>query len=295
MLESNRLSREEIMNLRERGFYQQRESEYFNCRIVSGNGKITSKEGIAICKLAEELGQGEIAFTNRQTVEIIGIGKDHIPELEKRIKKAGVLLDGNGLKIRPIVGCKGTNCRYGLFDTFSLTDKLHQLFYVRYYENVFPNQFKIAVAGCANQCVKPELNDIGIVGQMVPKLLTDKCIHCENCAIVQLCDKKAVYQENGKVHIQTEKCTHCGLCIGECPNGALSEGVLGFRVYVGGRWGRNPNPGKPLSKLILGEEQLLSVIERALALYQDNGQKGEYFADVVQRVGMEELERKLLG
>ena len=103
MLESNRLSREEIMNLRERGFYQQRESEYFNCRIVSGNGKITSKEGIAICKLAEELGQGEIAFTNRQTVEIIGIGKDHIPELEKRIKKVGILLDGNGLKIRPIV------------------------------------------------------------------------------------------------------------------------------------------------------------------------------------------------
>lgn len=97
---------------------------------------------------------------------------------------------------------------------------------------------------------------------------------------VQLCDKKAVYQENGKVHIQTEKCTHCGLCIGECPNGALSEGVLGFRVLCRRTMGRNPNPGKPLSKLILGEEQLLSVIERALALYQDNGQKGEYFADV---------------
>ena len=294
MLESNRLSREEITNLRERGFYQQRDSEFFNCRIVSGNGKISSKEGIAICKLAEELGQGEIAFTNRQTLEIIGVGRDQIPEMEKRIKKAGILLDGSGLKVRPVVGCRGTNCKYGLFDTFQLTDKLHQLFFARYYETSFPNQFKIAVAGCLNQCVKPELNDIGIVGQMVPKLLTERCIHCEKCVIMQLCDKHAVYQEKGKIHIQTEKCTHCGLCIGECPNGALSEGVLGYRVYVGGRWGKNPKPGRSLSKLILGEEQLLSVIERALALYRDHGQNGEFFADVVQKIGMEELENQLL-
>lgn len=295
MLESDRLSRDKILSLRERGFYQQRETEYFNCRIVSGNGKITSKEGMAICSLAEEFGQGEIAFTNRQTVEIIGVPMEHIEELEKRVKKKGILLDGSGPRIRPVVGCKGTNCRYGLLDTFLLTDKIHRLFFVRYYDIVLPNQFKIAVAGCANQCVKPELNDIGIVGQMVPKFLTEECRNCENCSVVSVCEKKAVYKNNGKAHIFTDKCTHCGLCIGECPYGALNEGILGYRVYVGGRWGRNPKPGKSLSKLILGEEQLLSVIEKAIALYQENGQLGENFADVVQRMGMEELEKRLLG
>ena len=295
MLESDRLSRDKILSLRERGFYQQRETEYFNCRIVSGNGKITSKEGMAICSLAEEFGQGEIAFTNRQTVEIIGVPMEHIEELEKRVKKKGILLDGSGPRIRPVVGCKGTNCRYGLMDTFLLTDKIHQLFFMRYYDIVLPNQFKIAVAGCPNQCVKPELNDLGIVGQMVPKFLTEECRNCEKCSVVPVCEKKAVYQNNGKAHIVTDKCTHCGLCIGECPNGALNEGIQGYRVYVGGRWGKNPKPGKSLSKLILGEEQLLSVIERAIALYQENGQTGENFADVVQRIGREELEKRLLG
>ena len=32
------------------------------------------------------------------------------------------------------------------------------------------HKFKIAVGGCPNNCVKPDLNDLGIIGQMVPKL-----------------------------------------------------------------------------------------------------------------------------
>lgn len=294
MLESGQLSREEILGLRERGFYQQRESEYFNCRIVSGNGKITAKEGISICEMAQAYGKGEIAFTNRQTVEIIGIPYENLEEVEKQIRKTGVILDGSGPKIRPVVGCKGTNCKYGLFDTFDLTDKLHQLFFLRYYGIVLPNQFKIAVSGCPHQCVKPELNDIGIVGQFVPRIFLQNCMNCKECMVVKVCDRQAVYQADGKVHILTERCSHCGQCVGECPHGALNEGILGYKVILGGRWGKNPKQGKPLSKLILGEEQLLSVVERAITLYQETGKEGEFFADMVQRMGFETIEAQLL-
>ena len=34
--------------------------------------------------------------------------------------------------------------------------------------SVLPHKFKIAVGGCPNNCVKPDLNDLGIVGQRVP-------------------------------------------------------------------------------------------------------------------------------
>ena len=33
-----------------------------------------------------------------------------------------------------------------------------------------PHKFKIAVGGCPNNCVKPDLNDLGIIGQRVPAL-----------------------------------------------------------------------------------------------------------------------------
>ena len=32
-----------------------------------------------------------------------------------------------------------------------------------------PHKFKIAVGGCPNNCVKPNLNDLGIIGQRVPE------------------------------------------------------------------------------------------------------------------------------
>ena len=30
-----------------------------------------------------------------------------------------------------------------------------------------PHKFKIAVGGCPNNCVKPDLNDLGVIGQRI--------------------------------------------------------------------------------------------------------------------------------
>ena len=76
---------------------------------------------------------------------------------------------GTGAKVRPVVSCKGTTCQYGLIDTFALSKKIHERFYVGYHDVVLPHKFKIAVGGCPNNCVKPNLNDMGIIGQRIPK------------------------------------------------------------------------------------------------------------------------------
>ena len=68
------------------------------------------------------------------------------------------------------MSCKGTTCQYGLIDTFDLSEKLHERFYVGYHGVELPHKFKIAVGGCPNMCVKPDLNDLGIVGQRVPQV-----------------------------------------------------------------------------------------------------------------------------
>ena len=69
-----------------------------------------------------------------------------------------------------VVACKGTTCQYGLIDTgralarASTSKLLHRL--AR--RQRLPHKFKIAVGGCPNNCVKPDLNDIGVIGQRVP-------------------------------------------------------------------------------------------------------------------------------
>ena len=66
--------------------------------------------------------------------------------------------------MRPVVSCKGTTCQYGLIDTFALSEEIHERFYHGYSSVKLPHKFKIAVGGCPNNCVKPDLNDLGIIG-----------------------------------------------------------------------------------------------------------------------------------
>ncbi len=112
---------------RKQEFVQQKENGFFNCRIVTGNGKLTAEEGINICELAKKYGDGEIAFATRQTVEIMGISRENLDLVKKEITEMGLIMGEIGPKIKPIVACKGSNCQYGLIDTFALAEKLHQL------------------------------------------------------------------------------------------------------------------------------------------------------------------------
>ena len=53
--------------------------------------------------------------------------------------------------------------------------------------------------------------------------------------------------------------------------------------------------GKPLSKIFTSEEEVLDTVEKALILFRDEGIKGERFADTVNRLGFEYVEKKLIG
>ena len=68
-----------------------------------------------------------------------------------------------------------------------------------------------------------------------------------------------------------------------------------YKVCIGGRWGKKCAIGKPLSKLFTSEEEVLTVIEKAICLFRDEGIKGERFADTIERLGFTYVEKKLLG
>ena len=106
-----------------------------------------------------------MTYTTRLTVEVPGVPYEKIDEFCEFIAKAGLVTGGTGSKVRPVVACKGTTCQYGLLDSFGLSEEIHHRFYEGYRQVLLPHKFKIAVGGCPNNCVKPDLNDLGIIGQ----------------------------------------------------------------------------------------------------------------------------------
>ena len=294
---STAIPAEEITRVKGLGFLMdKRTGNTFNGRVITRNGKITSKEMEVIAEAAKRFGSGEITMTARLTVEIQGVPFDNIEPLREYLREqAGLETGGTGSKVRPVVSCKGTTCQYGLIDTFDLSEEIHERFYKGWHDVKLPHKFKIAVGGCPNNCVKPDLNDVGIIGQRVPKVDYDKCKGCKVCQIEKACPIKVAHLEGDKIVVPGDACNHCGRCIGKCPFHAFDEFTNGYRVYIGGRWGKKVAQGRFLNRVFTDRGEVLDVVEKAIALFRDQGIAGERFADTVERLGFENVEAQLLG
>ena len=288
--------KEEIARVKGLGFLQDKlTADCFNGRVITRNGKITAQEAKIIAEAAEKFGSGEIAMTSRLAIEIQRVPFDNIAPLCEFLAQYGLETGGTGPKVRPIVSCKGTTCQYGLIDTFSLSEKIHERFYKGYHTVKLPHKFKIAVGGCPNNCVKPDLNDLGVVGQRVPKADLEKCRGCKVCQIEKNCPIKNAKLEDGKINMHPESCNHCGRCVGKCPFNAVEAEVTGYKVCIGGRWGKRVAMGQPLEKIFTSEEEVLNVIEKAILLFREQGEAGERFADTINRLGFENVQAQLFS
>lgn len=267
---------------------------YFNVRVITRNGKVTAEELKTVAEAADIYGSGEITLTSRMTLEIQCVHYDSIANLREYLNERGLETGGTGAKVRPVVSCKGTTCQYGLIDTFALSQRIHDMFYVGYNNVALPHKFKIAVGGCPNNCVKPDLNDFGIVGQRVAKYDLSLCKGCKKCAIENNCPIKAAGVENGMLVI-SEDCNNCGRCLKKCPFKVAEEFSVAYKIYIGGRWGKRVSQGKVLSRLLYSEDEVLKVLERAINFFKDEGIAGERFADTIARIGLDKVEEKLFS
>lgn len=288
------VSADEVARIKGLGFLRDKTTaDKFNCRVITRNGKITADESRAIADAAEKFGSGEIAMTSRMTVEVQGIPYDNINAFIAFLNERGLETGGTGPKVRPVVSCKGTTCQYGLIDTFSLSQKIHEEFYKGYRQVKLPHKFKIAVGGCPNNCVKPDINDLGIIGQRVPDIKEDKCVGCGRCE--KLCPMSAIEIKDKKAVRNTDICNNCGRCIPVCRLGAIEEAKAGCNIYIGGRWGKKVARGTKIDKLFENEGDVLSAIEKIILFYKENGTPGERFADTIARLGFEKVQSEVLG
>lgn len=291
-----KLSKEEIKRVKGLGCLQdKRYDDVFNVRVITRNGKLTAEEQKKVAEAAEKFGSGEVTMTTRLTLEIQGVPYDKLEEVFAFLEEAGLETGGTGSKVRPVVSCKGTTCQYGLIDTFALSEKLHDLYYIGYHGVSLPHKFKIAVGGCPNNCVKPNLNDLGIIGQRLPEIDLSKCKGCKKCQVQSNCPIKVAKVEDGRLRIDPDQCNHCGRCVDKCPFGAVNESVTGYKVYIGGRWGKKIAEGRALDKVFTSEQEVIDLTERAILFFRDEGISGERFADTIARLGFDYVQEKLLN
>ena len=292
--QGEKLTPEDIKRVKGLGCLQdKRYNDVFNVRVVISNGKLNVAEQKAIATAAEEYGNGEIAMTSHQNIEILGVRYRNIEPLIRFLNNRGLETGGTGPLVRPVVSCKGTTCQYGLIDTFALSEKIHERFYKGYHTTPLPHKFKIGIGVCPNNFVKPDINDLGIVGQMVPTFDSDNCNQCKKCQIASSCPMKAATYV-GVFKYDKNECNNCGRCKDKCPFGVGVSYVNGYKMYIGGRWGKKFNNGTPLSKIFTSEQELLDTIERIILFYRDEGIAGERFADTIARLGFEYVESKIL-
>lgn len=289
---SGKVTEEEIKRVKGLGFLHNKGTDAFSARVLTVNGKITTAQARCLAEAADRFGNGHLLFTTRLTVEVPGLPYEKLEEFSKFIAQEGLETGGTGPRVRPVVSCKGTTCQYGLLDSYAISEEIHRRFYKGYHAVKLPHKFKIAVGGCPNNCVKPDLNDVGIIGQRIPKLDEKVCRGCKKCE--KVCPSGAAKVVDKKMQVNTAVCTHCGRCIKACPFDALAKDTYGFKIYIGGRWGKQAARGRALSVIFTDRGEALDVIEKAILFFKEQGQPGERFAETIARLGFENVEKELL-
>lgn len=288
-----KITPEEKTALKGRGYIMTNDGEHFIARIISVDGTFSAEQMEKIAEASRRFGNGVTAMTVRMTVEVNGLTYENIEPFDKFIAEAGLYTGGTGSRVRPIVPCKGTVCVHGLYDTQALARKLHETFYKGWYDVRLPHKFKIGLGGCPNNCIKPGLNDFGIMGQRVPCYDEDDCNGCKKCAVVEKCPVKAAHiNDDGVMEIDRAACNNCGKCIDACPFDCVGEEKVGFKVMVGGIWGKRQRIATPLEG-IYTEEELFKLIEKSLLIYREQGNTGERFGMFIERIGFDNFASQL--
>lgn len=279
----------DFKELKKGGMMRQREAELFSVRLHVVGGRLATGQLQAIRDAADGFGRGTVHLTSRQGVEIPFVPAESLAALKSFLARYGVGVGVCGPTVRTVTACQGCAvCPSGVIDSPALAETLDREFYGK----AVPHKFKIGISGCANNCIKAEENDVGIKGWIEPRWSAAACTACGICEAV--CPSKVVRipEGDGVEAVDLSGCIGCGDCIAACPTGAMGERIRGYRICVGGKFGRMPVLGTRILRVLRTPDEVLAAVRAVVAFFREHGRPKERFGDTLQRVGLSALEDK---
>jgi coenzyme F420 hydrogenase subunit beta len=256
-------------------------------KIKTQSGLVDNAYLAKVAELSNKYGDGKLELTNRKSIEIQGVKNEDIDDIMAEVYGNGLMTIGMGF----VSACPGNAyCPEGLVETKNFANELTPMFA----QKLTPHKMKIAIAGCANNCVRAHRHDIGIMGQMQPKIDNEKCNGCGRC--IELCKFNAISISGGKAVIDRDLCGNCGWCVRGCPHEAALEDKLGYSVWIGGNDARIPTDGILLKTFCTKEEipALIDKIASTFVKYRTKPGK-ERLGNIIELVGEGQFVREVLG
>ncbi len=140
-------------------------SEYFMMRIGIPNGLLTALQARTVGELARKYAGNLADITVRQAIQLHWLTVESLPYIIDALSAVGLSPKGAcGDVVRNVTGCPlaGVDAREIVDASQAALAVAKALSGNNEFYNL-PRKFKVSVAGCADWCSYPEINDVGVV------------------------------------------------------------------------------------------------------------------------------------
>lgn len=160
-----KMSKEEELIAKWFGIYSSRQPGNHMARIVIPGGQITSSQARVIAKVSELYGQGKVAVTTRQSIQLHWLKTPSLPDMMRELGEDGLTtFHGCGDVNRNVAACPlAETCRYRRINVLPYAKETSRLMANSRDLDNLPRKFKITFSGCGAGCAQPYINCIGVV------------------------------------------------------------------------------------------------------------------------------------
>ena len=148
-----------------RGVYGQRQSDVQMLRVKIPTGIFGKSQLDALADVADKYSRGFGHFTTRQNMQLHFVKMSDVEAAMRRCDEAGLTIrEACGNSVRNVTMCERASiCSSAPFDVSPFGEAIVRYFLRHPLAATLPRKFKIAFSGCADDCAKAAIHDLGFV------------------------------------------------------------------------------------------------------------------------------------